>query len=258
MMNTWKQHILFDLDDTLVYCNKYFNLVLGEFFENMQEWFKGDALSVQQVRDKQLEIDVTGVNKVGFASHHFPQSLIDTYRYFSQKYKRPTAPSEEAYLHKLGMSVYEQEVEPYPHMVETLEKLKSEGHSLYLYTGGEKVIQQRKIDQMKLSLYFDDRIYIRQHKNIEALEGILSSGPFDRTATWMVGNSLRTDIMPAVTAGIHSIYIKQPNEWQYNIVELQPNPDVSMYTITALREVPEIIHENLQHHAKRIYRHQSK
>ncbi|MNP87460.1 hypothetical protein D3C76_1883720 [compost metagenome] len=64
--------------------------------------------------------------------------------------------------------------------------------------------------------------------------------------------------MPAVTAGIHSIYIKQPNEWQYNIVELQPNPDVSMYTITALKEVPEIIHENLQHHAKRIYRHQSK
>ncbi|PZT53888.1 HAD family hydrolase [Paenibacillus silvae] len=245
-----KQHILFDLDDTLVYCNKYFNLVLGEFFENMMQWFDGHPLTTQQIREKQLEIDVTGVNKVGFASHHFPQSLIDTYRYFSQRYARPTSTKEETYLSKLGMSVYTQEVEPYPHMVETLEDLKSAGHSLYLYTGGETVIQQRKIDQMKLSIYFDDRIYIRQHKNIEALEGILASGTFDRRATWMIGNSLRTDIMPAVNAGIQSIYIKQPNEWQYNIVELQPNPEVSMYTITALEEVPKVIHENIQQQQK--------
>ncbi|MEK3823806.1 HAD family hydrolase [Paenibacillus sp. FSL K6-1558] len=245
-MTLLKQHILFDLDDTLVYCNKYFNLVLGEFFENMQQWFDGHALTTQQIREKQLEIDVTGVNKVGFASHHFPQSLIDTYRYFSQKYARVTSTKEETYLSKLGMSVYTQEVEPYPHMVETLEELKSAGHSLYLYTGGETVIQQRKIDQMKLSIYFDDRIYIRQHKNIETLEGILSKGPFDRRATWMIGNSLRTDIMPAVNAGIHSIYIKQPNEWQYNIVELQPNPETSMYTITALEEVPKVIHEDIE------------
>ena len=90
-MTLIKQHILFDLDDTLVYCNKYFNLVLGEFFENMQQWFDGHALTTQQIREKQLEIDVTGVNKVGFASHHFPQSLIDTYRYFSQKYARATS-----------------------------------------------------------------------------------------------------------------------------------------------------------------------
>jgi putative hydrolase of the HAD superfamily len=245
-LTLFKQHILFDLDDTLVYCNKYFNLVLGEFFENMQQWFDGHALTTQQIREKQLEIDVTGVNKVGFASHHFPQSLIDTYRYFSRKYERATSTKEETYLSKLGMSVYTQDVEPYPHMVETLEELKSAGHSLYLYTGGETVIQQRKIDQMKLSIYFDDRIYIRQHKNIEALEGILSKGPFDRRATWMIGNSLRTDIMPAVNAGIHSIYIKQPNEWQYNIVELQPNPETSMYTITALEEVPKVIHEDIK------------
>ena len=66
----------------------------------------------------------------------------------------------------------------------------------------------------------------------------------------MIGNSLRTDILPAVTAGIHSIYIKQPNEWQYNIVELQPNPDTSMYTITALEEVPQVIHENIQQQQK--------
>lgn len=176
-MNMIKQHIIFDLDDTLVYCNKYFNLVLGEFFENMQEWFDNHALTVQDIRDKQLEIDVTGVNQVGFASHHFPQSLIDTYRYFSQKYARATSTEEETFLTKLGMSVYDREVEPYPHMVETLESLQSAGHALYLYTGGETVIQQRKIDQMKLSAYFDDRIYIRQHKTSKHLKAFYLPAP---------------------------------------------------------------------------------
>lgn len=120
---------------------------------------------------------------------------------------------------KLGLSVYEHPVEPYPGMVETLNLLRSQGHELLLYTGGETAIQQRKIEQMKLAEFFEDRIYIRQHKNAEALEEILRSRFFDRTSTWMIGNSLRTDVMPALSAGINAVYIKIPNEWLYNIVE---------------------------------------
>lgn len=51
-MNMIKQYIIFDLDDIFVYCNKYFNLVFGEFFENMQEWFDNYVLIVQDICDK--------------------------------------------------------------------------------------------------------------------------------------------------------------------------------------------------------------
>lgn len=126
-------------------------------------------------------------------------------------------------------------------MVETLDALKHDGHDLYLYTGGDDTIQQRKIEQMKLDIYFDDRIFIRQHKNIESLENILMSYPFERQRTWMIGNSLRTDVLPALTAGINSIYLKQQNEWLYNLIELQREMQQSVMTISSISEVPPVI-----------------
>ncbi|WP_136605906.1 HAD family hydrolase [Paenibacillus dokdonensis] len=241
MTNTLKQHILFDLDDTLIHCNKYFGLVLGEFFELVHHWLGHEKLSTDEIRQKQIEIDVAQVSKTGFSSGNFPNSLIETYRYFCRKLNRPIHLEEEQQLNKLGLSVYEQEVEPYPGMVETLETLQKEGHYLYLYTGGETAIQQRKIDQMKLSTYFDNRIYITQHKNESTLEQILQRGSFDRSSTWMIGNSLRTDVVPALTAGLQSIYIKQSDEWVYNMVELQQEPGSSFYTISSIEEIPDII-----------------
>ncbi|MEC0204996.1 HAD family hydrolase [Paenibacillus lautus] len=244
-MSKTSQHIIFDMDDTLIHCNKYFNLILGDYFEWMTEWFQHVGLTTEEVRTKQMEIDVAGIDKLGFASANFPQSLIDTYHYFGRIHGRESSRKEEELLYELGLSVYEQEIEAYPGMVETLEKLQEDGHCLHLYTGGETRIQKRKIEQMKLADYFKDRIYIRQHKNISALEEILTMGTFSRSDTWMIGNSLRTDVIPALTAGINSIYIKQQREWQYNLVELKQEPHNVLYTVSALTEVPEVIEEHL-------------
>ncbi|WP_138493498.1 HAD family hydrolase [Paenibacillus pinistramenti] len=245
------QHIIFDLDDTLIYCNKYFEAVLDEFTRLLQVMLGEDRLTAEEIRAKQIEIDVAGVQQVGFASHHFPHSLVETYRYFASLLGHPSSQMEEARISKLGLSVYEQLVEPYPGMIETLDVLKAQGHDLYLYTGGETAIQQRKIDQMKLDVYFEDRIYIRQHKNVEALEEIISNHQFDRSRTWMIGNSLRTDIEPAIKAGINSIYIKQPDEWVYNIIELKPAKNTTMYTVSSLVEVADVIAENITSKHKR-------
>lgn len=239
-MNT-RQQILFDLDDTLIHCNKYFGVILDQFLELTHDWFSDYELTTAEIRQKQIQIDIASVQDVGFKSGNFPQSLINTYRYFSSKFQRLIHPHEEDQLFQLGLSVYDLEVEPYPGMVETLELLKSNGHQLHLYTGGETLIQQRKIDQMNLRLYFDERIYIREHKNTDSLEQILRSGHFDRSSTWMIGNSLRTDVMPALTAGICSIYIQISNEWEYNIVELNRTPDHILYTANSINEVPECI-----------------
>ncbi|WP_150268091.1 HAD family hydrolase [Paenibacillus tepidiphilus] len=245
-MTILKQQIIFDLDDTLVHCNKYFDLILGQYFELMSDWFGGDGIVTGDIRTKQVEIDVETVNTSGLASENFPKSLIATYRYFAARFNRPSDPEKERQLMKLGLSVYDQEIEAYPGMVETLDTLKQEGHDLYLYTGGDDTIQQRKIEQMKLDIYFDDRIFIRQHKNVESLEDILRTHRFERPRTWMIGNSLRTDVLPAVTAGINSIYLKQQNEWLYNLIELQREMQQSVTTITGITEVPPVIRRHAQ------------
>ncbi|WP_127531543.1 HAD family hydrolase [Paenibacillus kobensis] len=242
-----KQNIFFDLDDTLVYCNKYFHLVIEQFNDSLVTWFKGyPEVTAQAVKDKQTEIDIAGVKVLGFKSDHFPQSFIDTYRYFSDMTGRSRSAVEEDFLWKLGQSVYEHAVEPYPFMEETLSNLAESGHRLHLYTGGELLIQQRKIEQLQLERYFDSRIYIRRHKNNEALESILLEGDFDREHTWMIGNSIRTDVVPALTAGIHAIHMKIDTEWAYNNMEIAIQPRGAFLTLQHLPDVPPAIYRYME------------
>jgi putative hydrolase of the HAD superfamily len=236
---------MFDLDDTLVYCNKYFHFILDRFADEMMDWFGTAGITRADIAAKQTEIDIAGVQILGFKSEHFPQSFIDTYRHFQQLTGRAPSPLDEEKLWKLGNSVYELQVEPYPMMEETLESLAGNGHELHLYTGGDVLIQYKKIESMRLERYFGDRIYVRQHKNTEALEQILSAGAFDRANTWMIGNSVRTDVLPAVRCGINAVYLKQEAEWTYNVLPIDAEPSAALLTLTALPQVPPAIHDYL-------------
>jgi len=240
-----KQTLLFDLDDTLVYCNKYFHRVLDVFADEMASWFGPAGITRDEIASKQTEIDIAGIQIHGFKSEHFPQSMIDTYRYYRQYTGRASSPLEEERIWKLGNSVYDLEIEPYPFMEETLEALANGGHELHLYTGGDYAVQYRKFESLRLDRYFEDRVYVRQHKNKEALERILHDGRFDRASTWMIGNSVRTDVLPALHCGIHAVYLKQEAEWTYNVTPIDARPSGALLTLTELSQVPPAIHDYL-------------
>lgn len=234
-----KQYILFNLDDTLAHCNKYFNVVINQFADQMSAWFEG--VSKEEIKDKQLELDLGSIAKHGLSSHRFVDSLVETYDYFSQKTKRAQRAQEVDWVRKIGESVFEMEVEPYPHMNETLGQLKKEGHELYLHTGGDEENQMRKITQLELGVYFEHRIFISTHKDTNSLEEILDEMKVDRTRTWMVGNSLRTDVLPGLEAGINVIFIPAEVEWKYNEVDINIKPKGAFFTLESLNQVPETI-----------------
>ncbi|MCE5172121.1 HAD hydrolase-like protein [Paenibacillus profundus] len=243
MTSRAKQTLLFDLDDTLVHCNKYFDVVIQQFMDTMSTWFKSWRIGSREFKSVQAQFDIACVQHNGFQSEHFPRSFIQTYHHFCHLTGRKPSTSETDLLWKLGMSVYEMEIEPYPGMVETLDCLRDEGHKLFLYTGGEPIIQQRKIDQMKLSTYFGDRIFIRQHKTSDALADIVNEHDFHPASTWMIGNSVRTDVIPALLSGLNAVYLKQPNEWSYNVVDIDTAPQGAFYTVERLIDVPHVIQQ---------------
>lgn len=62
----------------------------------------------------------------------------------------------------------------------------------------------------------------------------------------MIGNSLKTDIRPAVEVGIHAIHVPSELEWSYNQVEIDIAPKGKLITVHSLLEVPEIIQKHAQ------------
>lgn len=241
------QILLFDMDDTLIHCNKYFQQVIDRFTGRMTDWFAAEGIDPEAVKAKQLEIDIEGVTQQGFVETHFPESLVDTYRFFCSEYGVAEQSKRVDELAQLGRSVYQMEAEPYPHMKETLHRLSRDGHELHLYTGGVPSIQQGKISAAGLEPFFQDRIFIRQHKNTEALQQILDSRGFERNRTWMIGNSMRTDVLPALENGIHSIYVPAQMEWQFNVVDIKIKPVGAYLQLGSLRELRPAIQHYLQH-----------
>src|SRR3954454_8394611 len=128
-------------------------------------------------------------------------------------------------------------------MNETLQRLKEAGHELYLHTGGDEANQRRKLAQLELTIYFEHRIFISEHKDTTALSDILKTIDADPKITWMVGNSLRTDIVPALEMNINAIYIPAETEWEYNVVDIKVEPKAAFVEVNSLHEVPDVIHK---------------
>jgi putative hydrolase of the HAD superfamily len=238
-----KQNVMFNLDDTLVECNKYFKIVINQFANLMVQWFQDDHITAEQVKQKQLELDLASVAQYGITSEHFPQSFVDTYAYFCASKGRSVDPSLMEQLEQLGKSVYDYMAEPLPDMYETLQQLKQDGHDLFLHTAGDEAIQKKKIAQLELSVYFENRIFVSRYKNTEALGRIVAEMHFDPRETWMIGNSLRTDIVPGLELGVQVIYIPAPEEWLYNLTEIDLIPTGAFLTLPSLKMVPNAIRE---------------
>lgn len=239
-----KQNILFNLDDTLSYCNRYFNRVIDEFADQMMAWF--DSITDEDIKQKQLQLDVAAISEHGLKSDRFPESFVGTYKYYCDLTGREKKKDEIQYLRELGFKVFAIPVEPIPYMNETLQRLKEEGHELYLHTGGDEANQRRKISQLELTTYFEHRIFISEHKDTTALSDILKTIKANPNVTWMVGNSLRTDIVPALEMDIHAIYIPAESEWKYNMVEVNVEHSSAFITVDSLQEVPDVIYKRIQ------------
>jgi putative hydrolase of the HAD superfamily len=110
-----KQTILFNLDDTLAYCNRYFNQVIGIFVDQMTAWF--DSLTKEEIRQKQLEIDLEAISAHGLRSDRFPESFVNSYYYFCDLTGKEKKKSNIEFLRELDFKVFKIPVEPIPFII---------------------------------------------------------------------------------------------------------------------------------------------
>ncbi|WP_200760201.1 HAD family hydrolase [Effusibacillus dendaii] len=238
------QHILFDLDDTLIHCNKHFTLTRELFLDLMMSLFQDFPVERSLIDKTQEKIDMAGVEKWGLGKNRFPDSLVQTYRLMCQKYGKIPEQKEEARILELGHSVYDFDIELYPYAMNTLEKLIKQGHDLYLYTGGDFQIQTQKVLEAGLDVIFpEQKRFIYEHKNTKVLRHILTRYNFHPQKTWMVGNSARSDIRPALETGIHAIHIPDEFGWKYDRVELDVPAKGEFHVLRSIADVPDVIAE---------------
>jgi putative hydrolase of the HAD superfamily len=200
--------IIFDGDDTLWETAPLYTRAKEEFFARMAA-LGFDPLEVQKTF--QL-IDVANVDRFGFSKERFPTSMAETYRLFCQKHETILDLTIETAMRNIGNSVFNAVPTPCDSAEFVLNCLV--GHyKLILATKGDREIQRAKIERSNLARFFD-AIYILDRKTAQDIERITEECELRVRTSWVIGDSLRSDINPALEVGLNAIWIPK-SSWAY-------------------------------------------
>lgn len=215
MPSTESQTLLIDADDTLWENNIYFERAIADFisFLNHHEF------TPEQVRKKLNEVEKEGIRKHGYGLHSFVRSLVTTFERLSVE---PLTPALRETIHGFARAIAEHPIEIIAGVEETLSYL-SPRHHLILMTKGDPREQSGKLERSGLRRHFQ-AIEIVPEKDISMYKTIVQKHDLQPATSWMVGNSPKSDINPALGAGLHAVFVPHDRTWVLEREELCTPP----------------------------------
>ena len=209
------QTLLIDADDTLWENNIYFERAIAQFisFLNHHEF------SSEQVREVLNDVERECIVTHGYGLHSFGHALVRTFERLSV---HPVTPELHAQIRGFAHSIQDHRIELLPEVRETLQYLSAR-HRLILMTKGALAEQSGKIERSGLKEHFAE-VEIAAEKNVAAYDALVKRHDLARESTWMVGNSPRSDINPALAAGLHAVFVPHGDTWILEHEELNAAP----------------------------------
>jgi putative hydrolase of the HAD superfamily len=199
----------FDADDTLWQNEQYYRWTEEHFHALLGDYAEGADISARL-----LEAEKRNLAYYGFGIKGFTLSMIETAIEITDG-KVPTKTIGE--ILRIGRELLQHPVETLPHVEETLEALNGE-YLLVLITKGDLFDQERKLAQSGLGDFFD-AVEIVSDKSATTYRRIFSKLADGPERAMMVGNSLRSDIVPAIAAGAWGVFVPHALTWVLEHVE---------------------------------------
>jgi putative hydrolase of the HAD superfamily len=223
-----RQVLVFDADDTLWQNNVLFERVIDDFLT----WLRHPTLDKAEIRAILDDIQAANALTHGYGSAMLLRSLADC---LGRLRERPATAQELLEIDGLAIALIERRVELVPGVAETLTDL-GHRHDLLLLTKGDPVEQQRKLDASGLAQHFR-AIHIVPEKDVETYRRLVDERALTPAVTWMIGNSPKSDILPARQAGLNAVFIPNDHTWVLEHGELDPGDERVLW----LRTLPELL-----------------
>ena len=209
------QTLLIDADDTLWENNIYFERAIARFisFLNHHEF------SPDQVREVLNDVERECIVQHGYGLHSFAHALVNT---FERLTVEPVTVELHAQIHSFAQTIADHKIEMLPDVPQTLRYLSGR-HHLILMTKGAMVEQTGKIERSGLKQYFAATEIVAE-KDSSAYRTVIEKYELAHGSTWMVGNSPKSDINPALAAGLHAVFVPHGNTWILENEEVNAAP----------------------------------
>jgi putative hydrolase of the HAD superfamily len=189
--------LLIDADDTLWENNVFFEKLIEDFIGLVESC----GYTRAYVRHILNETERKNIRQYGYGVRSFGRSLEETYLKLAEHMVRRET------LAQIHDRVVELDGVP-----ETLAYL-TERHRLILFTKGEPAEQAAKVERSGLQGFFEF-IEIVSEKDPDTYGALVHKHKIVKTHGWMIGNSPRSDINPAMKIGLNAVYIPHQHTWQ--------------------------------------------
>ena len=210
-----RQALLFDADDTLWENNIYFEEAIASFISYLDH----RVHTPEEVRAHLNACERATIAAHGYGVRSFRRSLT---RCFEELTTQPLTEEHDGSIAAFSESIAAREIELLPGVEATLSKL-AERHRLFLVTKGDREEQTGKLQRSGLERFFS-AVEVPVEKHAAMYRDLVERHDLDPANTWMIGNSPRSDINPALAAGLHAVYLPHFSTWALELEMLGPVP----------------------------------
>jgi putative hydrolase of the HAD superfamily len=198
------QTLLIDADDTLWENNIYFERAIVSFITFLDH----QVHTVEQVREHLNACERATIAAHGYGLQSFRRSLIDCFEQLSES---PITSERHAQIVSFTDAIASNEIELLPGVEKTLDEL-TQRHRLIMVTKGNRLEQIDKLERSGLRPFFS-AVEVLAEKNTAAYRAVIATHQCAPVSTWMVGNSPKSDINPALAAGLNAVFIPHDFTW---------------------------------------------
>ena len=212
-----RQTLLVDADDTLWENNIYFERAITSFISYLDH----RVHSSEEVREHLNACERATIATHGYGLQSFRRSLIDC---FEQLSDGPITSEKHERIVSFTHAIASHEIELLAGVEETLSELAVH-HRLILVTKGNHEEQHAKVDRSGLREMFA-AIEVPHEKTASMYRELVLRHDCDPANTWMIGNSPRSDVNPALAAGLGAVFIPHDFTWvlEHEVVEAPSDP----------------------------------
>ncbi len=219
-----RHHLLIDADDTLWENNIYFEQAIHSFITFLDH--------CQRTREEVRAVLDEVERLIGYGVANFTSSLVETYRRLTEKELRE---EDVQHVRQFGESIRTHPLQFLDGVKDTLDYLSAR-HDLVLLTKGDLEEQKLKVERSGIEASFR-QVVIVQEKDVATYHQVMSELQVDPKHTWMVGNSPRSDINPALATGLNAVYIPHPHTWHLEHEEVQDAGEGRVLTLSTFADL---------------------
>jgi putative hydrolase of the HAD superfamily len=228
------QVVAFDGDDTLWHSESHFVDAHARFVALVTPYVDGDPSVIDE---RVVATERTNLALYGYGAKAFTLSLIESAIELTSG--RITSREVSAIL-DVGKSLLGQPVELLDGVDEVVAQLADDGHRLIVVTKGDLFHQESKVAGSGLADRFD-RVEIVSEKDVDTYRRVMADAGVAPENFLMIGNSVRSDILPVVELGGHAAHLPYVYTWELEHVPDADAQRMGFHELTSIRQVPELV-----------------